>query len=41
MAFFPSLVQQLVQQRVSQLWQRQRLPQLAQRTCELQISYRL
>ncbi|ESA34708.1 lysophospholipase [Leptolyngbya sp. Heron Island J] len=37
MAFFPSSVQQVLQQRVSQLWQRRRLPQLAQRTCELYL----
>lgn len=37
MTFFPSSVQQVLQQRVVQLWQRRRLPQLAQRTCELYL----
>ena len=37
MAFFPSTVQQLLQERVSQLWQQRRLPQLAKRTCELYL----
>ncbi len=35
MAFSPSLLQQLLRRHVSHLWQSRRLPQLAQRTCEL------
>ncbi|MGD1854615.1 MAG: alpha/beta fold hydrolase [Leptolyngbyaceae cyanobacterium] len=38
MAFFPSTVQHVLRQRVIQLWQRRRLPQLAQRTCELYLN---
>ena len=37
MPFLPSSVQQILQQRVAQFWQRRRLPQLAQRTCELYL----
>lgn len=38
MAFFPSTVQHVLRQRVIQLWQQRRLPQLAQRTCELYLN---
>ncbi|NEZ55567.1 alpha/beta fold hydrolase [Adonisia turfae] len=37
MAFFPSSVQQVLQRRVSLIWQQRRLPQLAKRTCEIYL----
>ncbi|MBE9069614.1 alpha/beta fold hydrolase [Leptolyngbya cf. ectocarpi LEGE 11479] len=38
MAFFPSTVQHVLRQRVTQLWQQRQLPHLAQRTCELYLN---